>query len=66
MKRTILLAVIFATGFYVNAQNRFANSFTGDFNDSTFKNFRYGSTGNKSGFKWRSGVNSPERYLVHQ
>jgi len=39
MKQTILLAVIFATGFYVNAQNRFANSFTGDFNDWTFKNF---------------------------
>src|SRR5205085_9863579 len=29
------------------------------FNDSTLKNFRYGSTGNKTDFKWKSGVNSP-------
>jgi hypothetical protein len=59
MKQIILLAVLIFVGFTINAQDRVSNSFIEDFNDSTLKNFRYGSTGNKTDFKWKSGVNSP-------
>jgi beta-glucanase (GH16 family) len=40
------------------AQIDTAHSFTENFNDSTLHNFRYGSTGIKDAFKWKSGANS--------
>jgi beta-glucanase (GH16 family) len=39
-------------------KNRNHSPFFEDFSDSTFKNFRYGSTGNKADFKSSSGMNS--------
>jgi len=35
------------------------DSFVEDFSDTTLVQFRYGSTGNKSEFKYKLGVNSP-------
>jgi hypothetical protein len=59
MKQTILLAALFSIGLTANAQeDTIHNSFFEDFSDSTFKNFKYGSTGNKTKFKWKSSVNS--------
>ncbi|MCW3111203.1 MAG: glycoside hydrolase family 16 protein [Segetibacter sp.] len=59
MKRTILLAILSFIGFATHAQkDTIQNSFIEDFNDSTLENFKYGSTGNKAEFKWKSGVNS--------
>src|SRR5258706_5846073 len=59
MKQTILLALLFFMAFISNAQkDSVYNSFIEDFNDSTLKNFKYGSTGIKADFKWKSGVNS--------
>ncbi|MEP6597107.1 MAG: glycoside hydrolase family 16 protein [Ginsengibacter sp.] len=60
MKQTILGALLFFIGFITNAQkDSISNSFIEDFSDSTLKNFRYGSTGNKADFKWKSGASSP-------
>ena len=59
MKQTILLAALFSVGLTANAQeDTIPKSFLEDFSDSAFKNFKYGSTGNKTNFKWKSGVNS--------
>jgi hypothetical protein len=35
------------------------DSFVEDFSDTTLVQFRYGSSGNKSEFKYKLGVNSP-------
>jgi beta-glucanase (GH16 family) len=59
MKFAILSAVLSFAAFTIKAQDGISNSFKEDFSDSTLKNFRYGSTGNKTDFKWKSGVNSP-------
>ncbi len=60
MNQIILSAILFLISCISNAQkNRNHSSFVEDFNGSTFKNFRYGSTGNKADFKWKPGVNSP-------
>jgi len=59
MKQATFSAVLFIIGFTLNAQDRISNSFKEDFSDSTLKNFKYGSTGNKTDFKWKSGVSSP-------
>ena len=59
MKQTILLATLIFMSFITDAQKHSSyGSFLESFNDSTFKYFRYGSTGNKADFKWKSGVNS--------
>lgn len=50
----ILLLLISLNG---PAQNmNLSGSFIENFSDSVLRNFRYGSTGNKSDFKWQSGV----------
>src|SRR5678816_543248 len=59
MKQPILFTVLFFIGFSANAQkDTIQISFLEDFTDSTLKNFKYGSTGNKTDFKWKSGVTS--------
>jgi hypothetical protein len=59
MKETILSAALFLICLSTHAQkDSTSNSFVEDFSDSTLKNFRYGSAGNKADFKWKSGVNS--------
>src|SRR3954468_14675097 len=59
MKHAILLAVLFSIGFTTNAQEgTLSTSFSENFSDSTFANFKWGSTGTNADFKWTSGVNS--------
>lgn len=59
MRQIILLQALFLTTFSANAQEGGNhNSFVENFNDSTSKYFSYGSTGNKTDFKCRLGVNS--------
>jgi beta-glucanase (GH16 family) len=59
MKQLILLAALFFFVAHIFAQtDKLAESFSEDFNESALKDFRYGSAGNKSDFKWKSGVNS--------
>ncbi|QHT68766.1 glycoside hydrolase family 16 protein [Rhodocytophaga rosea] len=59
MKHLILSAVLFFISFMAIAQNdRFHTSFIEDFADSTSLYFRYGSTGNKTPFKYKLGVHS--------
>jgi len=45
-----------------NAQN--AENFIEDFNDPGVKNFRYGSTGTKNDFKWKTGIASQSEPAV--
>ena len=59
MKQTALLLVLVITGLTIHAQKgKLAGSFTENFSDSILHHFRYGSTGNKAPFKWKSGVTS--------
>jgi hypothetical protein len=59
MKQLILSAVLFFTPFIAFSQtDNFHSSFVEDFDDSTSTYFRYGSTGNKTEFKYKFGVNS--------
>lgn len=59
MKQIILLAVLILISFITDAQKDSSyGSFFENFNDSTSKYFRYGSTGNKADFKWKLGKNS--------
>jgi beta-glucanase (GH16 family) len=59
MKQIILFAILSFIGFTTHAQkDTIQNFFIENFNDSTLNNFKYGSTGNKANFKWKSGVNS--------
>src|SRR3954471_5378999 len=59
MKRTFLFSVLFFIAITIHAQNdTVQNSFVENFSDSALHNFKYGSTGNKADFKWRSGVGS--------
>jgi hypothetical protein len=56
MKRIILFAILSFVGFTTHAQkDTIQNFFIENFNDSTLNNFKYGSTGNKANFKWKSG-----------
>lgn len=59
MKQIILSAVwcIISCVCYAQKEENH-RSFVEHFSDSSFKNFRYGSTGNKADFKFKSGVNS--------
>src|SRR6187200_1727349 len=60
MKRIISSTVLLCICVLCNAQEtNNANSFFEDFNDSTSKYFRYGSTGTKADFKFTMGIQSP-------
>jgi beta-glucanase (GH16 family) len=59
MKRSILSAVLFLLPFIAFSQSdQFHTAFVENFADSTSDYFRYGSTGNKTDFKFKMGVNS--------
>jgi beta-glucanase (GH16 family) len=59
MKNLILSAIIFLIPLLSISQTQdFHDSFVEDFSDTTSKYFRYGSTGNKTDFKYKIGVNS--------
>ncbi len=59
MKQITLIAAIVAFVFTASAQQaKLHGLFTENFDDSTLTNFRWGSTGTKAAFKWRSGVAS--------
>src|SRR3954469_19444812 len=57
--KQILLLISFFISLTIHAQDgKLPHSFIENFNDSVLENFRYGSTGNKAAFKWKSGVTS--------
>lgn len=59
MKHPIITAILFFVPFISISQTQdYHSSFIEDFSDSTSLYFRYGSTGNKSDFKYKLGVNS--------
>ncbi|WP_373523117.1 glycoside hydrolase family 16 protein [Aquiflexum sp.] len=59
MKLPILSTILFLIPFIAICQTQdFHSAFVEDFSDSTSQYFRYGSTGNKSDFKYKLGVNS--------
>ncbi len=59
MKRPILSAILFFVSFTAISQTEgYHRFFIENFTDSTFNYFRYGSTGNKTDFKYKQGVNS--------
>lgn len=59
MKQIILSTLLFHISFIANAQkDSVNNAFVEDFSDSASTNFRYGSAGNKTDFKWKMGVQS--------
>jgi hypothetical protein len=59
MKQRILSAILFFIPFIAISQSdQYHSSFVENFSDSTSNYFRYGSTGNKTGFKYKLGVNS--------
>ncbi|MGN6800883.1 MAG: glycoside hydrolase family 16 protein [Ginsengibacter sp.] len=60
MKQCALI-LSFLMSLSINAQTvKFSPAFTEHFSDSLLHNFRYGSTGNPSPFKWQSGIASSE------
>lgn len=59
MKHPILSAVLFLIPLVTISQtDQYHSSFVENFSDSTSAYFRYGSTGNKTEFKYKLGVNS--------
>lgn len=59
MKHLLFLLLFAGTFLFVCAQKvKLSPGFKEDFSHATPTYFRYGSTGNKSDFKWTSGVNS--------
>jgi len=60
MKR-LLIPILIATNLLTAHAQQLSSapSFTEDFNDSTLRHFRYGSTGNKTAFKYSVGAPSP-------
>ena len=57
MKYIFFLLYFFIVPSFVFAQKtKPSPSFKEDFSDAALNNFRYGSTGNHTGFKWKSGV----------
>jgi hypothetical protein len=59
MKPPILSAILFLVPFLSISQTQdFHGSFVENFSDTTSQYFRYGSTGNKSDFKYKFGVDS--------
>jgi beta-glucanase (GH16 family) len=63
MKHIILALLLILPFFAAHAQQETV-SFTEDFSDSILKNFRYGSTGNKTDFKFKAGVKSESDRLA--
>ncbi|MDN3690239.1 glycoside hydrolase family 16 protein [Cyclobacterium jeungdonense] len=60
MKQQILSAILFVLPLIAISQtDTYHDSFIENFSDTTFDYFRYGSTGNKTEFKYKLGVNSP-------
>ncbi|MEO6289630.1 MAG: glycoside hydrolase family 16 protein [Ginsengibacter sp.] len=59
MKIKILVAISVILSITASAQkDTYHNAFIEDFTNETLENFRYGSTGTRNDFKWKSGVNS--------
>src|SRR6476619_7101504 len=59
MKKINLYLVLFLAAFVTRAQQSASyNSFKEEFGDSSLKFFKWGSTGTKADFKWKSGVTS--------
>ena len=59
MKNISLFLLSFSVTLITSAQQSgLSNSFNEEFSDTTLKYFRWGSTGTKADFKWKSGVNS--------
>src|SRR5687768_16644437 len=59
MKHTVLITALIFIRFFTNGQEGpLITSFSENFNDATLANFRWGSTGTKADFKWKSGVHS--------
>jgi hypothetical protein len=60
MKQQVFSAILFLIPLVTISQtDKYHSSFKEDFSDSTLIHFRYGSTGTKSEFKYKLGVNSP-------
>jgi hypothetical protein len=60
MKQILLLIAVFFSVSVIAQKEKLASSFTENFNDPVLQNFHYGSDGNKSVFKWKSGVDSKD------
>lgn len=59
MKQKILIAIFFGLSFLASAQkNIYHGDFIENFSGDSLENFRYGSTGTTSAFKWKTGFNS--------
>src|SRR4030095_2294120 len=59
MKQISSFLVLLSLALITNAQQTGSyNSFSEEFSDTALKYFRWGSTGTKADFKWRSGLNS--------
>ena len=59
MNKISILLVLFSLTLITCAQQTgLHNSFCEEFSDTLLKHFRWGSTGTKADFKWRSGVPS--------
>lgn len=58
MKQILLLIAVFFSVSVIAQKEKLASSFTENFNDPVLQDFHYGSDGNKSAFKWKSGVDS--------
>jgi hypothetical protein len=55
--KQILLLISFFISLTIHAQEgKLSHSFIENFNDSVLENFRYGSAGSKSAFKWQPDV----------
>src|ERR1700744_5993757 len=60
MKKLILSAIAAMAMLTISAQQSASpHALADDFNDSSLRNFRYGSTGKKDAFKYAVGINSP-------
>jgi beta-glucanase (GH16 family) len=60
MKQKVLWAILFIAPFFAFSQtDSFHHSFVENFSDTSSLYFRYGSTGNKTEFKYKLGVPSP-------
>ena len=59
MKYILLLFFLYGVPLFLFAQEaKLSGHFREDFSGAALNYFRYGSTGNRSGFKWKSGVAS--------
>lgn len=60
MKQIFTIAVFFVVGLLsCTKQELNPDSFFEDFSTATSEYFKYGSTGNKTDFKWKAGIDSP-------